>query len=137
MGLDPHLAYSIRSRGESWVWGKGGGGLQLTDRALLSLSLVPGRRRTGCRGSLRRLWSSWYASLSAPLSTPLPRATPSAVSGRSARGARWSEVKPAINFRSFHRSFPHCCIPIWLIPHHYLRKNISLHLVSLVIVATC
>lgn len=24
MELDPHLAYSIRSRGESWVWGEGG-----------------------------------------------------------------------------------------------------------------
>lgn len=61
-----------------------GGGPQLTDRApLLSplsvlLAVVPGRRRAGCRGSLRRLWSSWYASLSAPLSTPWPRATASA-----------------------------------------------------------
>lgn len=42
MELDPHLAYSIRSRGENRVWGEGEGdegGLQLTDQALLSLSL--------------------------------------------------------------------------------------------------
>lgn len=44
MELDPHLAYSIRSRGESRVWVEGvgeGGGLQFTDQApLLSLSLL-------------------------------------------------------------------------------------------------
>ena len=103
MELDPHLAYSIRSRGESRAWGEGGGGgggPQLTDRApLLSLSVlsvVPGRRRAGCRGSLRRLWSSWYASLSAPLSTPWPKVTPSASSRRSTRRARRSEGQLAI-----------------------------------------
>ncbi|XP_022601627.1 vacuole membrane protein 1 isoform X2 [Seriola dumerili] len=48
-------------------------------------------RRTGCRGSLRRLWSSWYASLSAPLSTLWPRAMPSASSRRSTRRTRRSE----------------------------------------------
>lgn len=38
MELDPHLAYSIRSRGESRVWGEEGGALNLLTE-LLSLSL--------------------------------------------------------------------------------------------------
>lgn len=64
--------------------------------SLSVLSVVPGRRRTGCRGSLRRLWSSWYASLSAPLSTPWPRATPSTSSRRNTRRAKRNEGKPAL-----------------------------------------
>lgn len=102
MELDPHLAYSIRSRRESSVWGKEGLVLELSDRAPLSsvLSVVPGRRRAGCRGSLRRLWSSWYASLSAPLSTPWLRATPSANGRRSIRRARRSEGR--LEIKSVH-----------------------------------
>lgn len=50
----------------------------------LSFSVVPGRRRAGCHGPLRGLWSSWYASLSAPLSAPWLRA---ALSGRGRENA--------------------------------------------------
>lgn len=86
----------------------------LTDLTLFSLSLslwFSGRRRTGCRGSSRRLWSSWYASLSAPLSTPWPRAAPSAGSRRSARGARRSEGQLAVTgSHQLHRS-SHSCPP--------------------------
>lgn len=61
MELDPHLAYSIRSRGESRVWGvgwrgggeTGGGGPQLTDRApLLSLCSL-------CGSWQEESWLSW------------------------------------------------------------------------------
>lgn len=62
MELDPHLAYSIRSRGESRVWGEGkveggegGGGPQLTDRApLSSLSLS-----ALCGSWQEESWLSW------------------------------------------------------------------------------
>lgn len=59
MELDPHLAYSIRSRGESRVWGEEGGarggGPQLTDRApLLSLSLC-----CPCGSWQEESWLSW------------------------------------------------------------------------------
>ncbi|XP_058483652.1 vacuole membrane protein 1-like [Solea solea] len=39
----------------------------------------------------------------------------------------------AINFRSSHHSFPHHCSASWLIPHHYMKLNISPHLVSLLL----
>lgn len=117
MELDPHLAYSIRSRGESRVWGvgwRGGERREGVARSLLTellsslsvLSVVPGRRRAGCHGSLRRLWSSWYASLSAPLSTRWPRATPSASSRRSTRRARRSEGQLAFTANHQLRKLP-------------------------------
>lgn len=86
--MDPQLAYSIRSRGVK-------GAPRVTDQAT-PFSLLPGRMRTAAHGSLRRLWSSWYASLSAPLSTWWPRATPSAVHRRSTQWAKWTEILFAV-----------------------------------------
>lgn len=60
------------------------GGFCRADQARHSLSVVPGRRRAGCHGSLRGLWSSWYASLSAPLSATWLGAALSAYSRRNA-----------------------------------------------------
>lgn len=140
MELDPHLAYSIRSRGESRVKGVCLYRL-LTELPLLFLSVVLGRRRAGCRGSLRRLWSSWYVSLSAPLSTPWLRATPSASSRRSTRRARRSEGRVNAGLSTSEGSlllqatttpFLKSALP-WLIPHNYPKQNISSHLVSLLL----
>lgn len=154
MELDPHLAYSFKSRGERRVWddraaAKVAADLGFTDQTLLSLSVVsvvPGRRRTGCHGSLRRLWSSWYASSSAPLSTPWPRATPSASSRRSTQRARRSEGRLAITVNHPTANpplqkpqcssmlppllSPHFCAPSRLISPNCLELHIGLHLVS-------
>lgn len=46
---------------------------------------------TGCCGSLRRWSWSWFVSLSAPSSTPQPRAMPSASSSRGTMKAKPSE----------------------------------------------
>lgn len=100
------------AEGEGGEGGRPGG----TDPASLCFLCGSGRRRAGCHGSLRRLWSSWYASLSAPLSTRWPRATPNASSRRSSQQAKWTEGRPAVT--SKHQEPRRSSAPdLALIPH--------------------
>lgn len=54
MELDPHLAYSIRSRGESRVWGEKGRGVALTLLTKLFSSLC-----SLCGSWQEENWLSW------------------------------------------------------------------------------
>lgn len=112
---------------------------------LVCLPVVPGRRRAGCHGSLRELWSSWYASLSAPLSTPWLRAALSAGSRRDTQRRRQSEDRSEVGSgAAANPLLPADALPLYsiscfhlslLITANMFRLKWNFHLLTVVIFA--